>query len=133
MNCISRGVPDPTGLIGVVVLTVLMMLPNPVVFDGLKVDCGKPNCGGLKMLKKSARNSRLARSVSGIVLPAPRSTCQVPGPRRRSRGAVPNSPAGVANAAGLIHSEMVLPPGGGRGTPGIRSGRSVLEAPSGAV
>ena len=39
-NCISRGVPDPTGVTGDTVFTVLMMLPNPVVFDELKVDCG---------------------------------------------------------------------------------------------
>jgi hypothetical protein len=39
-NCISRGVPEPTGVTGDTVLTVLMMLPNPVVFDELKVDCG---------------------------------------------------------------------------------------------
>src|SRR5580693_6155578 len=133
MNCIWRGVPEPTGLIGVVVLTVVMMLPNPVVFDGLKVDCGGPSCGWLKMLKNSERNSRLARSDHKIVLLAPKSICQVPGPRSRSRGAVPNSPAGVANAAGLIHSAIVLPPGGVRGTPGTRSGRSVPEPPSGAV
>lgn len=39
-NCISRGVPDPTGVTGETVFTVLMMLPNPLVFEGLKVDCG---------------------------------------------------------------------------------------------
>jgi hypothetical protein len=43
-NCISRGVPEPTGVIGdtmaVFKFTVLMMLPKPVVFEGLKVDCG---------------------------------------------------------------------------------------------
>ena len=39
-NCISRGVPDPTGVTGDTVFTVLMMLPNPVGFAGLKVDCG---------------------------------------------------------------------------------------------
>ena len=46
-NCISRGVPEPTGVIGetMLVFTVLMMLPNPVVFDALKVDCGWPSCG----------------------------------------------------------------------------------------
>src|ERR1700722_17524032 len=85
------------------------------------------------MLKNSERNSRLGRSVSEKCLAKPRSTCQVPGPRRRSRGAVPNSPAGVANAAGLTHSATFLPPGGGRETPGTRSGRSVPEAPCGAV
>ena len=45
-NCTSRGVPDPTGVTGETsVLTVSMMLPKPVVFEGLKVDCGRPNCG----------------------------------------------------------------------------------------
>ena len=41
-NCISRGVPEPTGVIGdtMLVFTVLMMLPKPVVFDGLNVDFG---------------------------------------------------------------------------------------------
>jgi hypothetical protein len=39
-NCISRGVPDPTGVTGETVFTVLTMLPNPVVFEGLKVDWG---------------------------------------------------------------------------------------------
>src|SRR5580693_1475451 len=125
MNCIWRGVPEPTGLIGVDVFTVVMMLPNPVVFDGLKVDCGGPNCGWLKMLKNSERNSRCARSVSKKVLLTPKSNCQVPGPRSRSRGAVPNSPAGAANAAGLIHCPTDLPAGGARETPGTRSGRSV--------
>ena len=53
------------------------------------------------MLKNSERNSRLARSVSGIVLPAPRSICQVPGPRSRSRGAVPNSPSRGSKRRGI--------------------------------
>ena len=46
-NCISRGVPEPTGVMGetmaVFRLTVLMMLPKPVGLDGLKVDCGWPS------------------------------------------------------------------------------------------
>jgi len=33
-------VPDPTGVTGETVLTVLMMLPNPAVFEEMKVDCG---------------------------------------------------------------------------------------------
>src|ERR1700722_3962927 len=41
-NWISRGVPEPTGVIGLTMavfkLTVLMMLPNPAGPDGLKVD-----------------------------------------------------------------------------------------------
>ena len=46
-NCISRGVPDPTGVIGetMLVFTVLRTLPNPVVFSGLKTACGCPSCG----------------------------------------------------------------------------------------
>jgi hypothetical protein len=43
-NCISRGVPEPTGVIGdtmaVFKFTVLMMLPKPVVFNGLNAACG---------------------------------------------------------------------------------------------
>ena len=41
-NCISRGVPDPTGVMGetMLVFTVFRMLPKLVVFEGLKVDCG---------------------------------------------------------------------------------------------
>jgi len=43
-NCISRGVPEPTGVMGdtmaVFKFTVLMMLPNPLAFEGLNVDCG---------------------------------------------------------------------------------------------
>ena len=38
-NWISRGVPDPTGLTGVVVFTVWMMLPNPWTPN---VACGNP-------------------------------------------------------------------------------------------
>jgi hypothetical protein len=43
-NCISRGVPEPTGVMGETMLvfkfTVVMMLPKPVAFEGLKVACG---------------------------------------------------------------------------------------------
>ncbi len=43
-NWISRGVPEPTGVIGLTMavfkFTVLMMLPNPAGFAGLKVVCG---------------------------------------------------------------------------------------------
>jgi len=46
-NCISRGVPDPTGVIGdTLVFTVSMMLPNPVgqlvgfEVERLHVACG---------------------------------------------------------------------------------------------
>ncbi len=41
------GVPEPTGVIGdtmaVFKFTVLIMLPNPEMFDGLNEDCGWPN------------------------------------------------------------------------------------------
>jgi hypothetical protein len=51
-NCISRGVPDPTGVTGdTAVFTVSMMLPNPVgqpvgdEEDTSQVASGCPSCG----------------------------------------------------------------------------------------
>jgi hypothetical protein len=124
-NCISRGVPVPTGLTGVVVLTVLMMFPKTFVpGESDQSDSGSPYWGRLKMLKNSARNSSHTPSVNGMCFPIPMSICQAPGPRATSRGASPNVPAaGAANAAGLMHSARVEPPGGASEIPGTRSRR----------
>jgi hypothetical protein len=54
----------------------------------------------------------------------PQAQVHLPCARATFRGVLPNVPfAGAANAAGLIHSVKVAPPGGVSETPGTRSGR----------
>src|SRR5208283_5970244 len=95
---------------------------------------GAPNCGWLKMLKKSALVLREKRSLSLNILCKVKSTCEALKPRRALRLRSPWPLAGTVKAALL----MILPPGAVgseiyQGTPGTTFGRCTLLAPERTV
>src|SRR5271166_3015757 len=91
---------------------------------------GAPNCGWLKMLKKSALDFSEKRSLSLNILCKVKSTCEALKPRRALRPRSPWPLVGTVNAALL----MIFPPGAVgseryKGTPGTTFGRCTLLAP----
>src|SRR5689334_20292223 len=82
----------------------LEILPKLVVVFRLAE--GLPKFGRLSALKNSARNCRLARSLTRKFFITPMSRLARPGPRSRFRGAVPKVPSALgANADVLKYCE----------------------------